>query len=260
MPSLKVFALFFALGVAAAFGVTKPVRLGRLSTALDASILETAAAAGNFKTLLAAVEAAGLTSALSGPGPLTLFAPSDAAFEKLPAGTVDALLKDLPTLTNILKFHVHPGKMSPTRNGKTYNTLMDGADKYPKQLTIKVTGWTIEKFIITGQPNIAEIVADDIKCDNGLIHVINEVLMPYEGNHPPKVTFLGARDLDGTKTLQQGYYGGEAGTGRHGERYDGPDVPFNAEEFPIGDAWQVGGNWRGGLEGDVKYKEYDVKK
>jgi len=252
---LRTLSILILLASVAAFRFSHVRHLSRSSTSLAASIVETAAAAGNFKTLIAAINAAGLTETLSSSGPFTLFAPSDAAFGKLPPGAIDELLKDIPTLTNILKFHVHPGKMSPTRNGKTYNTLLMGEDQFPKQLTIKVTGWTVEKFIITGQPNIPEIVADDIKCDNGLIHVLNEVLIPYEGNHPPKVTFLGARDLDGTKELQMGYYGAEAGTGRHGERYEGPDVPFKAEEFPIGDAWKVAGNWKGGIEGDVKYKD-----
>ena len=97
--------------------------------------------------ILAAVTAAGLGPALKGPGPFTVFAPNDAAFAKLPAGkshdnwniiihyqgTVDALLKDIPKLTEILKYHVVSGKVRPTRNGKTYETLQG------KEISSKVT-------------------------------------------------------------------------------------------------------------------------
>src|SRR6478672_3818106 len=75
------------------------------------NIVETAVAAGSFKTLVAAVQAAGLAETLSGPGPFTVFAPNDAAFAKLPAGTVEALLKDKAKLTAILTYHVVPGKV-----------------------------------------------------------------------------------------------------------------------------------------------------
>lgn len=75
-----------------------------------ANIVETAVAAGTFKTLVAAVTEAGLVDTLSGPGPFTVFAPSDDAFAKLPAGTVEALLKDKPKLTSILTYHVVAGK------------------------------------------------------------------------------------------------------------------------------------------------------
>ena len=84
-------------------------------------------------------------------GPYTVFAPSDAAFAKLPPGTVDALLKDIPKLKKILEFHVHSGKMSPTRNGRTLDTILIGEDDFPKQLTVKVTNWTCQSFLFGGQ-------------------------------------------------------------------------------------------------------------
>lgn len=197
---------------------------------------------------------------LSSPGPLTLFAPSDEAFNKLPKGSIESMLNDIPNLKNVLLFHMHKGSFNPTRNGRTLDSLMVGSDNFPKQFTLKVSSWELEKFIITGQENIPRIVTEGIKCGNGLIHVVDEVLIPYLGNHPPKVTFMGARDLVNDQTLQMSYYGSHEGGGRHGERFDGPDVPFNPDDFPIGDAWKYGGNWKGGIEGDVKYKEFDVKK
>ena len=110
-------------------------------TSLNANIVETAVSNGKFNTLVAAVKAAGFADLLSGPGPFTVFAPTDEAFAKLPAGTLDAYLKDIPKLQELLKYHVHPGKMSPTRNGKSVSTLLIGEDDHPKQVTIKVTNW-----------------------------------------------------------------------------------------------------------------------
>src|SRR5512141_1481028 len=79
-----------------------------------ANIVDTAVTAGSFKTLVAAVIAARLVDTLKGPGPFTVFAPTDAAFAKLPAGTVDSLLADIPRLTSILTYHVLPGKVMVT--------------------------------------------------------------------------------------------------------------------------------------------------
>jgi uncharacterized surface protein with fasciclin (FAS1) repeats len=194
-------ALAFAviLAVANAFARIGTSISSRISTSLKATILETAANSGRFSTLISAIKAAGLEQALAGPGPLTVFAPSDEAFSKLPPGTVEALLKDIPKLKNILLFHVHPGKLSPTRNGRTLDTLLIGEDNFPKQLTVKVTNWTCETYIWAGQENPAYIPEEDmnIKCDNGLLHVVDEVLLPYEGTQPPKITFIGKRDMTG---------------------------------------------------------------
>jgi uncharacterized surface protein with fasciclin (FAS1) repeats len=211
------------------------------STLLNANILETAEQDGNFKTLCAAIKAAGLVEALSGPGPLTVFAPSDAAFAKLPSGTVEGLLKDIPALKRILLYHVHLGKMSPTRNGKTIDTLLMGEDDFAKQLTIKVTNWSCESFIWGGHKNPAFVSKMDVICDNGRIHVVDEVLLPYEGNEPPKITFIGARDATGEKTLQTGYYGDMEGSSpnpfdryRAGEKF---------EDIVVGDTWVAAANW-----------------
>ena len=132
-------------------------------------IIDTAVAAGTFKTLAAAVTAAGLVPTLKGAGPFTVFAPSDEAFAKLPAGTVESLLKDIPKLTAILTYHVVAGKVMAadvmTMDGKTAATV-NGA-----LLKISTTGGVK----LNGEVNV---VATDIACTNGVIHVIDTVLMP----------------------------------------------------------------------------------
>ena len=132
-------------------------------------IIDTAVAAGTFKTLAAAVTAAGLVPTLKGTGPFTVFAPNDAAFAKLPAGTVESLLKDLPKLTAILTYHVVAGKVMATdvmtMDGKTAATV-NGAP-----LKISTTGGVK----LNGDINV---VATDIECTNGVIHVIDSVLLP----------------------------------------------------------------------------------
>ncbi len=132
-------------------------------------IIDTAVAAGTFKTLAAAVTAAGLVATLKGPGPFTVFAPSDEAFAKLPAGTVESLLKDIPKLASILTYHVVAGKVMAadvmTMDGKTAATV-NGA-----LLKISTTGGVK----LNGEVNV---VATDIACTNGVIHVIDTVLLP----------------------------------------------------------------------------------
>ena len=132
-------------------------------------IIDTAVAAGTFKTLAAAVTAAGLVDTLKGVGPFTVFAPSDEAFAKLPAGTVEGLLKDIPKLTSILTYHVVAGKVMAadvmTMDGKTAATV-NGA-----LLKISTTGGVK----LNGEVNV---VATDIACTNGVIHVIDSVLVP----------------------------------------------------------------------------------
>lgn len=132
-------------------------------------IIDTAVAAGTFKTLAAAVTAAGLVDTLKGAGPFTVFAPSDDAFAKLPAGTVESLLNDIPKLTAILTYHVVAGKVMAadvvTMDGKTAATV-NGA-----LLNISTTGGVK----LNGEVNV---VATDITCTNGVIHVIDSVLLP----------------------------------------------------------------------------------
>ncbi len=132
-------------------------------------IIDTAVAAGSFKTLAAALTAADLVPTLKGPGPFTVFAPTDEAFAKLPAGTVDSLLKDIPKLKAILTYHVVAGKVLAadvmTMDGKSATTVNGAA------LKISTTGGVK----LNGEVNV---VKTDIECTNGVIHVIDSVLLP----------------------------------------------------------------------------------
>jgi len=131
-----------------------------------ADIVDTAMQAGSFKTLCAAVEAAGLVETLRGPGPFTVFAPSDSAFEKLPEGTVENLLRDIPKLKQILLYHVVPGEhMAEDVMGMEEMETAQGEN-------IRVD--TSQGVMVDN----ATVVQTDIECDNGVIHVIDEVIMP----------------------------------------------------------------------------------
>lgn len=130
------------------------------------TIVEVATKNGSFNTLVAAIKAAGLADTLSGKGPFTVFAPTDAAFAKLPAGTVDALLKDVPKLKAILTYHVVAGKVMakdvktgavPTVNGQSLDVVAGAS------------GVTV---------NGAKVTAVDVPASNGVIHVIDTVLLP----------------------------------------------------------------------------------
>lgn len=135
-------------------------------------IVDTAVAAGSFKTLVTAVKAAGLVDTLKSPGPFTVFAPTDEAFKKLPPETLATLLKpeSKEKLANILKYHVVPKKVMAAEAVKLTSapTALAG-----KTLTIKVEGETV---MIDG----AKVVKTDIVCSNGVIHVIDAVVLPKE--------------------------------------------------------------------------------
>ena len=137
--------------------------------AFAADVVDTAVAAGNFKTLVAAVQAAGLVDTLKGKGPFTVFAPTDEAFAKLPAGTVEMLLKpeNKDKLVAILTYHVVPGKVM-------------AADVAGKEMMVKsVEGAEID---VNGKDGVmvdqAKVIKADIVTDNGVIHVIDAVIMP----------------------------------------------------------------------------------
>ena len=136
-------------------------------SASAADIVDTAVSAGSFGTLVAAVKAAGLVETLKGAGPFTVFAPTDAAFAKLPPGTVEGLLKDPAKLKKILLYHVVAGKVmaADVVNLKMAKTVEGGSAK------IMVKGGTV-------MLNNAKVEKTDISCDNGVIHVIDTVLMP----------------------------------------------------------------------------------
>ena len=130
-------------------------------------IVDTAVAAGSFTTLAAALDAAGLIDTLKGPGPFTVFAPTDAAFAKLPEGAVDGLLKDKAKLTSILTYHVVPGKVMAADVIK-----LDGAKTVNGQsVTIKVVDGKV-------QVDNAGVTQTDIETSNGVIKLIDTVLMP----------------------------------------------------------------------------------
>lgn len=132
----------------------------------ERNIVETAMDAGSFKTLLTAAQSAGLVETLSGKGPFTVFAPSDEAFAKLPQGTVESLLKDKAKLTAILTYHVVSGKMKAEDvvKQKSLKTVQG------KELSIDLT-----KGVKVGTANV---VKTDIDASNGVIHVIDSVLIP----------------------------------------------------------------------------------
>jgi uncharacterized surface protein with fasciclin (FAS1) repeats len=150
---------------------TAIVATGFLATAQSyaADIVDTAIAAGSFKTLVAAVQAAGLVDTLKGPGPFTVFAPTDEAFAKLPAGTVDDLLKpeNKAKLVAILTYHVVPGKVmaADVAGKKTMAKSVQGSE-------ITVDGM---KGVMIDN---ATVTKADIVADNGVIHVIDTVIMP----------------------------------------------------------------------------------
>jgi uncharacterized surface protein with fasciclin (FAS1) repeats len=131
-----------------------------------ADIVDTAVKAGSFSTLIAAVKAAGLVDTLKGDGPFTLFAPTDEAFAKLPKGTVDSLLKDIPKLKKILTYHVVSGKVLAADVVKLKSaTTVEGSDvKIDASHGVKI--------------NNATVATPDIAADNGVIHVIDTVLIP----------------------------------------------------------------------------------
>jgi uncharacterized surface protein with fasciclin (FAS1) repeats len=131
-----------------------------------ADIVDTAVAAGTFKTLVAAVTAANLVDTLKSKGPFTVFAPNDEAFAKLPKGTVEGLLKDIPKLKAVLTYHVVAGKVmaADVVKLKSAKTVQGQEVKIDAKKGVKV--------------NDATVIKADIVTDNGVIHVIDKVLLP----------------------------------------------------------------------------------
>lgn len=148
--------------------LTTATAISAPAVAQDADIVDTAVAAGNFTTLVAAVEAAGLVETLKGEGPFTVFAPTDEAFAALPEGTVETLLQpeNRDQLTAILTYHVVPGQvMSGDLSDGMTATTVQGAD-----VTIRTEGGVMV--------NDATVTTPDIQASNGVIHVIDSVIMP----------------------------------------------------------------------------------
>jgi uncharacterized surface protein with fasciclin (FAS1) repeats len=136
----------------------------------EKDIVDTAVGAEKFKTLVAAVKAAELVETLKGKGPFTVFAPTDEAFAKLPKETLDGLLKDKKALTKILTYHVVPGKVM-------------AADVVKLKTAKTVEGDSVNISTKDGKVmiNTATVLKADIVCSNGVIHVIDTVLIPAEG-------------------------------------------------------------------------------
>lgn len=131
------------------------------------NIVQTAVDAGSFTTLAAALQAAGLVETLQGPGPFTVFAPTDAAFAKLPAGTVDALLRDIPRLRAILTYHVVAGKV-------------EAKDVVKLTSANTVQGSAVAIHVMDGKVMIddATVTTADVQASNGVIHIIDTVILP----------------------------------------------------------------------------------
>ncbi|HRO48949.1 MAG TPA: fasciclin domain-containing protein [Hyphomicrobium sp.] len=140
--------------------------------ASEKDIVATATGAGDFKTLTAALKAADLVSTLQGKGPFTVFAPTDAAFAKLPAGTVENLLKpeNKQQLVDILTYHVVPGQAMASDVVK----LNEAKTVNGKNVDIKVEGESVKV-------NEANVTSTDITASNGVIHVIDQVILPPKG-------------------------------------------------------------------------------
>ena len=150
--------------------IAAAIALSALGSAHAKDIVDTAVAAGSFNTLVAAVQAAGLESTLRGAGPFTVFAPTDAAFAALPAGTVEDLLKpeNKDKLVAILTYHVLPGEVMSSAIGTQTLTpaTVQGA-------TVKVVGGADGVTV-----NDAKVVTADVDASNGVIHVIDKVILP----------------------------------------------------------------------------------
>lgn len=134
-------------------------------------IVDTAIAAGSFKTLVKAVQAAGLVETLKSKGPFTVFAPTDDAFAKLPKGTVEGLLKDVPKLKSVLTYHVVPGKVMAADVVK----MSSAKTVQGQSIKIDASKWHLHKNV---KINDANVIKADIATDNGVIHVIDKVILP----------------------------------------------------------------------------------
>jgi uncharacterized surface protein with fasciclin (FAS1) repeats len=164
-----------AASTASTSAMASPTPSASPTASAAGDIVDTAVAAGTFTTLATALEAAGLVDTLKGEGPFTVFAPTDDAFAKLPAGTLDTLLKDPKgDLAQILTYHVVPGKVMAADvvqlDGQKVKTVQGG------ELTVGVSGDTVTLTDATG--NEVTVTSTDVPATNGVIHVIDGVLLP----------------------------------------------------------------------------------
>lgn len=170
-------ALRFAIAAAVALPLAAACLAGDRPPTEAKDIVDTAAAADGFKTLLAAAQAAGLVESLKGPGPFTVFAPTDEAFARLPAGMVESLLEpeNQERLVAVLRYHVAPGKVMAADCGAIAEllTLQGPAAK------VRVVDGTV-------MIDAARVVKADIEAGNGVIHAIDAVLLPPEVKRPKR--------------------------------------------------------------------------
>jgi uncharacterized surface protein with fasciclin (FAS1) repeats len=170
-----------SLGAYSASAQEKTVTVGGAPMYPSKNIIENAVNSKDHTTLVAAVKAAGLVDTLSGPGPFTVFAPTNEAFNKLPAGTVDTLVKpeNKATLTKILTYHVVPGKVSAADlgakikqgNGKAMLKTVQGED-----ITAEMSGGKV--VLVDAKGGKSTVTIADVNQSNGVIHVVDTVLMP----------------------------------------------------------------------------------
>ena len=173
MTSSWIRTAALAAAVLAAPAVASAQNGGTMKPTRD--IVGVAVDAGSFTTLVAAIKAAGLVETLQGKGPFTVFAPTDAAFAKLPAGTVEALLADKEQLAAILTYHVVPGRVTAAdvmKMGKGNPATVNG-----QTLAIMVQGGKV-------YVNDATVVTPDVMATNGVIHVIDTVVLPKKAETP----------------------------------------------------------------------------
>ena len=159
--------LIASAAVAVGLSFSAPGIMSAQDTAPTMNIVETAVNAGSFNTLVAAVKAAGLVETLSGTGPFTVFAPTDEAFAQIPEDQLNALLADKEALTAVLTYHVVAGKVM-------------AADVVKLSTAETVNGQSVDIEVMDGKVMIdgAEVVSADIQTTNGVIHVINKVILP----------------------------------------------------------------------------------
>jgi uncharacterized surface protein with fasciclin (FAS1) repeats len=164
---MKTFRSILAVSAVAAVALAAALPASAAPAATDKNIVETAVAAGQFKTLVSLLEQAGLADTLAGNGAYTVFAPTDAAFAKVPKATLDQLAKDKAKLRSVLLYHVATGKLT--------------AAKVIKRRSIKtLNGQRVRVRVGAGKVFVggARVTAPDVRASNGVIHVIDKVLIP----------------------------------------------------------------------------------
>lgn len=168
LASVAMLGVFVASGLVAANAGNYGGSKGYGMTTSKPDIVDTAVAAGSFNTLVAAVQAAGLVDTLKGEGPFTVFAPTDEAFAKIPKAQLDALLADTEALTAVLTYHVVPGRIMSA-------TLVD--ERFTTAKTVQGEAVTIDARTNV-KVNGANVVNADIVASNGVVHVIDSVILP----------------------------------------------------------------------------------